>query len=407
MNKQDLLKSKSFCILPFAQACVWQDGYVQACCLNDHRLGYTYEQTTKEIFSPNNEKLKDFRKEFFSDKLPDSCQKCRDYENLDSSSYRIDSNRMYGHLLDEMDISSEESLINNEKVFLWDIRLSNLCNLKCLICRGSDSSRLAEEENKYPALYKAFNNPEEFIDFFEEQIDNLREIYFVGGEPLLLVEHYKLLDLLIKHKKFNIRLRYNTNGTTIVLGNRKITDYWKHFTNIDASFSIDAGWEQLEYIRNGAVWTEVLENLKTLKKETPHAKVVLGIVITILNIFHIRKLYEFLVNEKLIQPVHFHLMNVYNKDYYRPTTLPPKLKEKAMQEYQDWKADVENKELDYLEKSQLLHYINFVINLLNSADTSHHLAEFKQKTLYYDKIRGTDFFKTFPELKEIFEDESN
>lgn len=253
-------------------------------------------------------------------------------------------------------------------------------------------------------MHKAFEDTTEFINFFEEQINNLKEIYFVGGEPLLLAEHYKLLDLLIKHKKFKVRLRYNTNGTTIALGNRRITDYWKHFTNINASMSIDAGWEQFEYIRNGAVWSEVLENLKTIKRETPHVRMTLGIVVTVLNVFYIRKLYEFLVTEKVINPIHFHLMNIYDKDYYRITTLPPKLKEKALQYYYDWKIVVEDYSSNrFQEKKQVLHCIDYVINLLNSANTSYHLAELKEKTSYNDKLRKTNFFQTFDKLEGIFE----
>jgi MoaA/NifB/PqqE/SkfB family radical SAM enzyme len=122
MNKQDLLNSDSFCILPFVHACIWQTGQAQPCCINETKLGDVKQQSIEEIYSSKNKTLINFRKEFLADKLPESCFKCKEVEDYQAQSYRQHSNMRYQHLLDQIDTSSEESLISNEKLFLWDIR---------------------------------------------------------------------------------------------------------------------------------------------------------------------------------------------------------------------------------------------------------------------------------------------
>lgn len=82
MNKQDLLSSNSFCILPFVHTCIWQSGQAQPCCINITNLGDVKKQSIEEIYSSNNKALINLRKEFLTDKLPESCFKCKEVEGI-------------------------------------------------------------------------------------------------------------------------------------------------------------------------------------------------------------------------------------------------------------------------------------------------------------------------------------
>jgi MoaA/NifB/PqqE/SkfB family radical SAM enzyme len=395
MNKQDLLNSDSFCILPFVHACIWQNGRAQPCCINVTDLGDVKKQSIEEIYSGKNNTLINFRKEFLSDELPKSCFKCKEVEDYQGISYRQTSNMRYQHLLDQIDISSDESLVANEKLFLWDIRFSNLCNLKCVICHPLDSSRIADD-NGNTSLISAFDNTDEFISYFEKQIDNVVEIYFAGGESLLIEDHYKILDLFIKHKKFDVRLRYNTNATVSSLKDKEITEYWKHFQHVRISVSLDAGWEQFEYIRFGSKWEIALENLRRFRSEVPHVYIHIGIVVTILNIFYIRQLHEFLVNENIIQSEDMYFLVVYGRTYLRPETLPGRLKEKALAYYKKWQAETVSQ--------PLIDQIELIINMLGNTNTKPQLTTLKNKMAQFDKSRNTNFFETFKELEGIFDE---
>lgn len=399
MNKEDLLSRQGFCMLPFIHLCIFQNGIVQPCCMNHTTLGNTKTQSLEQIYSNKNENLIDFRKTLLGDKLPKSCVKCEDIEKYKGDSYRSHSNTDYGYLLDYIDISSEESLINNEKIFLWDVRFSNLCNLKCLICNPSDSSRIAEDEDG-GKIVSAFNDVDEFVVEFEKRIDNIKEINFAGGEPLLIRDHYKILELLIKHEKFDVVLRYNTNGTVISLGDKNVIEYWKYFKKVNVNFSLDAGWEQFEYLRYGSNWQVTLQNLRRVRYFAPHANIALNIVVMALNVLYLRELYEFLVEEQIITNG-LNLIPVFGKDYYKITVLPDSLKETVLKYYQEWEDSLTNSSTPY----SLIPSIHMVKNIIiNDKDTSYNLPELKKHTLIKDKQRGTDFYATFPKLKDIFKD---
>lgn len=398
MIREDLLSRKGFCILPFLHSCVFQNGKAQPCCINHLTLGNTKKQSLEEIYSNKNKHLTNLRKELLGDSLPLSCVKCEDIERkYDGLSYRNHSNKTYGHLLNYIDINNEEALINNEKIFLWDIRFSNLCNLKCLICRPMDSSRIAEEEEDGKML-NAFNDVDDFIVEFEKHIDNVVEINFAGGEPLLIKDHYKILELLIKYEKFDVVLRYNTNGTTISLGNQNVIEYWKYFKNVNVVVSLDAGGKQFEYLRYGGNWEIVLQNLRRIRYFSPHVAISVNIVIMALNILYIRQLYECLVDEQLINTNGLNFIPLSGKHYYQVSVLPANLKETALQYYQDWENSLDNS--DQLLLIQLIRMVKNMIT--NNKDTSYNLSELKKHTLIKDKQRGTDFYTTFPELKDIF-----
>jgi len=198
MTPSNLLDRKGFCVLPFIHSCIFQNGNAQPCCMNHRQLlGNTKEQSLEEIYSSKNKKLTDFRKEFLGDSLPKSCFKCTDMENnYNGKSYRNISNNAFGYLLNRIDITSEEVLINNEKILLWDIRFSNLCNLKCIICRPEDSSRIAEEEEE-GKLVSAFNDVDEFYLFLQKQKSDqiyIPQGYFPPRQVMIRLSRYEWID---------------------------------------------------------------------------------------------------------------------------------------------------------------------------------------------------------------------
>ena len=217
LDKFKLLRSNHFCIRPFVHACVWTDKRVVPCCINHSLvLGHTDQQKMSEIFSKDNEKLQEFRKQLLlGPDLPASCNRCSDLEkNIGAISYRMHSNRQYGRLLYNLDFDENYEL-KEEKISLWDVRFSNLCNLKCRTCDPINSSKIAEETKKtnpnIVTLREPFEDKSEFLEFFNNHLDHIEEIYFCGGEPLLLEDHYQLLDILLKNNKLDLKLRYNSN----------------------------------------------------------------------------------------------------------------------------------------------------------------------------------------------------
>lgn len=404
IDKKKLLESKHFCILPFIHACIWTDGRAIPCCINQHHvLGNVKRTKIEDIYSNDNKKLVQIRQEMIEGPhLPMTCRRCQNMEtNYADNSYRYYSNRNYGHLLDGLDIH-EDGTVTENKVSTWDVRFSNLCNLKCRTCDDINSSKIAEESRKHSnkdviVLKEAFDDKAMFLDFFKKNIDNITEIYFCGGEPLLLEEHYEMLDLLVECGKFDTILRYNTNCTKLTFRDKNVLDYWSKFKNLRLGLSIDAGWEQLYYIRHGAQWDTVVDNIKQIVTACPHAFVQLSPTIGILNAFHIERMHFYLVEQGLIQlnNVFFNILT--HPTYYSMSALPRDLKDQARIYWESYKQ----RAIAMGANDFLIEEISKVIRYMDIGDLSNYLDDFKIETQNKDKIRRENFVEVFPELKSL------
>ena len=383
---EDLLDSKNFCILPFVHAHISTTGQSQVCCMSEQTFGNVKELGISNVYSKNNTKLINFRQDMLNNGLPESCSNCSRPESYGNSSHRITSNKLFGHLLNDID-----DLVNNEKIFLWDVRFSNLCNLKCRMCGHGASTKIAEEEKIDNVLIKPFNDYFEFFDFFIENIDHVTEFYFCGGEPLLMEEHYRVLDLLIKHNKADTMLRYNSNLTTLKLKDKKVIDYWQQFKNVKVSASIDAGWEQLSYIRHGADWDSIIDNLKAIRQDAGHVELILGVTVNILNAFHIFRMYKYLVNLHLIQPYEIYFIPVGGN--MSLSCLPVELKERVTQH---WLNELKN-----VNERNVIDSALALLKEMNDIDKHYMLTNFVREMKQLDSKRNENFVEVFPELKEL------
>jgi hypothetical protein len=329
-------------------------------------------------------------------------------KNYADNSLRYYSNKSYGHLIDEIDFD-EEGRVNNNKVYTWDVRFSNLCNLKCRTCDGINSSKIAEEQRKtgknIPVLREAFEDKEEFFTFFEANLDNIEEIYFCGGEPLLLEEHYRVLDLLLENNKTDLLLRYSTNATKFEFkGKNVVDDYWTKFPHIQLSLSLDAGWEQLYLIRHGAEWDVVHSNLRHLKKVCPNVFITFTPTVSILNLFHINKVHKLLVEENIVghSDTYFNILTF--PDYYSITSLNDELKEKAKEHWMLYKEDFKNLNCNaYMEVEfdKVLKYIELEESQYTHASREERIDTFIYNTRNLDSYRNENTMNVIPELKDI------
>jgi hypothetical protein len=85
----------------------------------------------------------------------------------------------------------------------------------------------------------------------EPHLDYVEQIYFAGGEPLLMEEHYQHLEELVKRKRFDVRLIYNTNFTHTDLKGRSVFEYWKQFDQCSSGCQFRWHGAPAEYIRKG------------------------------------------------------------------------------------------------------------------------------------------------------------
>ncbi len=297
--------NKHFCILPWVHLHVAQNGRVSPCCNNKRFLGNVQEQSIKDIWS--GEQFEELREQFRND-IPDKrCNHCYNIEKSGKKSLRQISNLKY-----EKDLLRVKE--NNPEPIYLDIRFSNICNFKCKTCWHGNSSSWYEEGSKRNAsderIIKAFTN--NFDELFE-YIEDVEEIYFAGGEPLIMEEHYHILEELEKRELFDIELRYNTNFSNLNFKDKNILEIWKKFKKVHVSASIDASNQLGSEIREGFNWEQFIQNRKEMLSICPEIYFEITPTVSSLNINNLPKLHQELVNLELLD-----INNIYLNILERP-----------------------------------------------------------------------------------------
>lgn len=394
---------------------IWHS-FVVPCCVNHETVfGISTEKSLDEIYSPENDVLTNFRKELIEGPvLPKSCSRCTECEHTGIESHRQYSNNRWGHLIDQIDIDKTGVLIEN-KFYLWDgVGYTNLCNLKCRMCPSYLSSTNREEEikhnlpiksvspvhteilkqyqikNKLPKMtIESFNDINDFYNFFDQHIDYIEEIKFEGGEPLMMEQHYRVLELLIEKNKTDVILKYPTNLTKLTLKKYNVLDLWKQFKQVDITVSLDAYDKQNYYIRHPAKWDDIISNLKEVKTKCPHVKITISTTMQILNSFAASKLHTWAIENNIAQEFVF----LKYPSYLSMQVLPPEYKTQIEEHWSQHKQT--------LDPSVDIKGIDGFLHMMRLEDRSEELPEFFARIKERDIIRKENLLETFPEFTEL------
>jgi organic radical activating enzyme len=396
--------SDTFCVNMWNHLYVSTQLEILPCCISrwDMPLGSLTNQTVGEIV--NSKTANDVRLKMLSNQQCNACSTCYQQEKLGRRSRRVFDNEMFKTSIDQLKLLTREdgSLIE----FLprtIDIRLNNICNLKCRTCSGTFSSQLALEEKKL------FNNTINFdkiptselrnkvLDSIIGYFDSVELIYFAGGEPLILKEHYDILDYLIKTDQTNVQIKYNTNFTKLNFKDKNILDYWKHFSNITVGASIDGHGRVFEYVRHGAKWEDIDRNLNSLLKECPHVNFNVTSTVGVLSVESVIELQQLWHNTKNLNLENFKIGPVIGNDYLTLQSLLPHHKNAISKKIKDHCRWLKEKNALELVKSwqELEH-------LMWSSDKSYVNREFAKITKARDIARGENFETTYPHFSDLF-----
>ena len=409
---------------PFTGLATREDGAIKICC-RSQPIGWIQQDSLEEVW--NGEKMKEVRRQVLNNERPDVCKPCFDLEDQGVQSLR---QRHTAGLIPEARVNLYPDALDalNDDFTMpfelptMEIKLNNLCNLKCRMCNPLDSTswkdwdvvtEFYKKENNYliptvdalvdkPGQYIGpFDNSDNWWTSFEKLLPYFRRVEFAGGEPLMDPYHYKILDRLAEYGE-NIELKYATNGTTLgIKGGRTIHDYWPKFKSIAVNVSIDGIHDVYEYIRGNGKFSEIEENVKIFKSFPNVSRVVGAFTVQANNIMQICDVIDYFLNDMGIV---FYSHRVNYPMALSAQTLPPELKAKVVSDLEDMKIKI----LDYaivqeheLLKKVTLQQIQDNINFLTAKcmyDT--HWQDCVNFNLALDKTRGQSFFDTTPEFKQ-------
>lgn len=233
---------KNFCAAPWAGLSLDPDGQAKMCCISQNRVSLTELDKAS-----TNADFIEIRQAFIQDQQHPNCQTCwtREQGTLEWESRRSIYQYDYFH-----------DLTDNSKFKLehLDLRWSNTCNLNCVYCNSTFSSKWAELED----LKTKFRISPTITD---ADLGNLRVLQLAGGEPMLIKEN---LDILTRVNKVNpdVAIEVTTNLTQIQ--NNPIYKMLQNFANVRFVVSFESTGAKFEYIRNGAKWNLFRKNLDLL-----------------------------------------------------------------------------------------------------------------------------------------------
>ena len=283
------------CTLPWMHMETTPMGEFRPCCLANEpipNLNISKGDTLKDAFE--SDYMEDLRQQFLQGKQPETCSKCWSLEDSGGTSKRMISNTKFG-----LDTS-------HKQIKFLDLKLGNICNLKCRICGGWSSSKWANEEIKQGsdiAKYwiKQGQWPRQETKLWQEiteMLPNIDYFEFTGGEPFLIQEHYDILTASVeKGTSKHQQIHYNTNGTTFPA--HALDNIWPHFREVEIAFSIDDLAERFEYQRHGAVWKEVNDNVERISsyKNKFNLKTQICCTINIQNIYNLDAMAEWIAQQ--------------------------------------------------------------------------------------------------------------
>lgn len=407
-EKKRLPSHPGFCIIPWIHMHLSTEGKVYSCIeatSEKNVFGDISEQSFEEIW--NNAAIRELRLQMMDGKLPSQCIKCHRQEGFGKISRRQQNNSDFSQHSDVVLSTKADGTVPEMKFRYMDFRLSNICNLRCKMCMPLNSSSLFED---FQSIYgpqpgqkhiRLIDSHPEHYATIMEQLEEVQIIYFAGGEPLMMDEHYAILERLIElGRESEVLLAYNTNFTRLRHRQYRVTELWKRFPRVRVFASIDGRGEQLSYLRKGAVWDEILKNRNEVRSEAPHVEFTVTPVLSLMNAAHVIDLHKALVAEDFMPPGNFLLYFLYEPDCFSVEVLPKEDREKLSHEYRTYLRLLS---LSLPGSSDTMNSFQAAVNFLSRNDHTHLIPKFKDLILRFDAAQRTDFRQTFPELARLLE----
>jgi len=303
------------CILPWISIETSPIGTSRPCCLAKDEITYTDKSGVENKYNLNthtleeiyhSEYMQDLRKDFLAGNKPSTCQRCWDEEAAGRLSKRMNSRIRLKEYYDSIDFQNT----NPNQLWFLDLKLGNICNLKCRICGSWSSSKWAKEEIDYiPGIMRKKHSAYKFLqdgawprenpqfwDNLKTLLPNIKYFEFTGGEPFLIEQHFELLRYAVEQGySKNIEIHYNTNGTVFP----EAADLWNNFKHVEIAFSIDNVGVRFEYERYGADWGLVQENIvKFTAMRSSKISTQLCTTMNIQNVYYLPELCDWIGTQK-------------------------------------------------------------------------------------------------------------
>jgi radical SAM protein with 4Fe4S-binding SPASM domain len=402
-HKNLLFNNSVFCIMPWLGINVDTTSQVYPCCefTRNSSVGNVKNHSIDEIW--NSDSMKAVRKSMMDNKPVSACQNCYLKERAKQNSLRVNFNRDFAQSIHLVDQTNSDGGLLTADIKYWDIRYNNLCNFACRSCHPSASSSWYRVHNSINPdrpltvpLLQAADNQDRVFDQISKNINVVSTIYFAGGEPSMIENFYRILELLIKHGRRDVSLRYNLNMSRLTLKHRSLLTLWQQFEHVSVGASLDAEADRAEYLRVGTDWNNIVENCKNVKEHCPHVDFWVSATTGLINALHVPDFHRSWVDQGFIAAADFNIQLLLTPAYQSVVNAPELLKQKIIQRYQDHLAWLRPQD----KTGRAVQGFNSIIELCQTPG-DYNAAVFWQEVNKLDQYHNTDLLLTFPELQNV------
>jgi organic radical activating enzyme len=339
-----------------------------------------------------------------NDEPSPSCERCYEHERNGYDSLRINANRDYQHWKNyAFTNTNDDGSLDEMKLVYLDIRFSNLCNFACRTCGPElssgwydDSLKLKNIDINYPKFQRLKSTAEQLWEELEPNLQHVEGVYFAGGEPLMMEEHYKLLEYFINNGKTDITINYNTNFSLLRYKDKDCIELWKRFKHVRIGASVEGMQARGEYIRHGFDWAKFESNVIRFKNELPNLDFYISCTLSIFNALHMPDFHRFMITKGYIKAADWDVNVLLFPEHYRLQVLPQPYKTQFLEKYESM--------VKYLEAqpgtSRAVGGYRSAINYMKEQDLhASKIDQFLKITDDLDKLRNQSFKDTFTEYK--------
>lgn len=380
---------------------IWPSGMTYPCCLatNDYIVGDTNCDSLQTIW--NSTRMRELRRNILADRPTSGCSRCYEHEANGSVSMRQNMNRDYAHHIDRCANTHSDGSVDEIHMAYMDIRFSNICNMRCRTCGPELSSQWVDDAVKMgryrvdqPKILKIKPTLVEFWADVEPWLDTVERIYFAGGEPLIMDEHYKILEHLIAIGKTDIFIAYNTNFSKLTYKRNDVIELWQQFKHINVGASLDAMGSRAEYMRKGTVWADIERNRERLMAEAPHVKFQISSTVSAYNALHCVDFYDDWIARGWVSPDQVDVNLLLYPEHQRVQVLPESIRMAAKERVLDYMARHDLANTDTNGRST--RAFRALAKALDGGEQG--WDTFVEQNAKLDAIRGESLLKVFPEL---------
>ncbi len=239
---------RALCYAPFASLYFDVQGRVRVCCHNHaFPAGRIGEQSIDEIW--RGARIEVLRRALLAGDFAPGCDFCQ-FQTAEGSFANAGMRRF-----DAFEVPGAAPLWPQQLEF----SISNSCNLECVMCRGDWSSAIRARREHKPPLPRLYGD--DFLEALRKYLPHLKRMKFLGGEPFLIAEYYRLWDTMIAERQL-VPCHVTTNGTQY---NARIERVLEHIP-MSFAVSMDGATRQtVEAIRVGADYDELMANARLFR----------------------------------------------------------------------------------------------------------------------------------------------